>query len=372
MRESSHTALVRRFSSRWRHVPGGTWRICLAGHQVAVTEVFWAYWYLAAERQRMFFRRVVGEPGPWTDDRVLSQHRFTNAYRASDRVSQYLLHHVIYDQDRDSVDTILRVLLFKIFNRIETWEYLVSRVGEPNASSFDSEEYAQVLDGLFNSGHRLYSAAYIMPSPKRRHPRKHHNHLDLLQALLKSNFIASLSEANTLEALYLKLRNVPSFGPFLAYQYAIDLNYTPHFDFDEMEFVVAGPGALRGIDKCFESTAGLGAEEIVACMADSADQFLGSDSEPFLSLFDRPLQLIDCQNLFCEVDKFARVQHPARSNGGPTRIKQRYRPDERPLALGFPPKWGLPWTADTPTVVADVPRDDLRALGGPLAQVLSW
>jgi len=336
-----------------------------------VTEVFWTYWYLAAERQRMFFRRVIGEPGPWTDDRVLSQHRFTNAYRASDRVSQYLLHHVIYDQDRDSVDTILRVLLFKIFNRIETWEYLVSRVGEPNASSFDPEDYARALDELFNSGHRLYSAAYIMPSPRLHHPRKHHNHLNLLQTLLETGFIGSLSNVRLLEDLYLKLCTVPSFGPFLAYQYAIDLNYTTHFDFDEMEFVVAGPGALRGIGKCFENTGGLDAEEIVDCMAESAHQFLDSGSEPFLSLFDRPLQLVDCQNLFCEVDKFARVQHPARSNGGPTRIKQRYRPDRRPLALGFPPKWGLPWSADDPTVVAEVPRDDLRALGGPLSLVLS-
>src|SRR5665213_109406 len=30
----------------------------------------------------------------------------------------------------------------------------------------------------------------------------------------------------------------------------------------------------------------------------------------FRSLFGRPLQLIDCQNLFCEVDKYARYAHP--------------------------------------------------------------
>jgi hypothetical protein len=30
----------------------------------------------------------------------------------------------------------------------------------------------------------------------------------------------------------------------------------------------------------------------------------------FKSLWGRDLQLIDCQNLFCEVDKYARVFHP--------------------------------------------------------------
>ena len=376
MSRGSGSALVPMFSRNQRFIPHGTWRINLAGHQVMVTEVFWSYWYLAAERQRMFFRRVVGESGPWTEDLVLSQHRFTNAYRASDRVSQFLLHSVIYDRERDTRDTILRVLLFKIFNRIETWEYLVSRVGEPDASSFDPEAYSKVLDEQFNAGKRLYSAAYIMPNPRLPHVRKHRNHLELIQTLLRDGLLATLATASSLEDLYSRLLGVPSFGPFLAFQYAIDLNYTPLFDFDEMDFVVAGPGAIRGIAKCFEDTGELEAEEVVACMAASADKFLGSESEPFLDLFGRPLQLIDCQNLFCEVDKYARVQHPTRSQGGPSRIKQHFRADRRPLALGYPPKWDLRWAgdarplaADAPTVIADAPAAEMRALCGPLPPI---
>ncbi|MCY3888977.1 MAG: putative DNA base hypermodification protein, partial [bacterium] len=65
---------------------GGSWEIELGGRRVRVTEVFWSYWRLAAERQAIFFRRVSGEASPWTDDPVLGRYRFTNAYRASDRV----------------------------------------------------------------------------------------------------------------------------------------------------------------------------------------------------------------------------------------------------------------------------------------------
>src|SRR4051812_3253143 len=59
------------------------------------TIVFESYWRLAAERQNVFFRRVSGDSPPWTSDPILLEHKFTNAYRASDRVSQFLIREVI-------------------------------------------------------------------------------------------------------------------------------------------------------------------------------------------------------------------------------------------------------------------------------------
>ena len=46
-------------------------------------------------------------------------------------------------------------------------------------------------------------------------------------------------------------------GDFLAFQYVIDLNYSPLINFSEMDFVVPGPGARSGFRKCFESYGGL-------------------------------------------------------------------------------------------------------------------
>ena len=60
------------------------------------SEVYDCYWRLAVERQAVFFRRFRCESSPWTDDSVLGTYRFTNAYRASDRASQYLIRNVIY------------------------------------------------------------------------------------------------------------------------------------------------------------------------------------------------------------------------------------------------------------------------------------
>src|SRR5262245_57315637 len=63
------------------------------------TEVYDTYWRFAAERQQIFFKRLERHPPPWTEDEFLRTYKFTNAYRASDRVSQYLIRNVIYRDD---------------------------------------------------------------------------------------------------------------------------------------------------------------------------------------------------------------------------------------------------------------------------------
>lgn len=315
----------------------------VAGRRVLrATEAFRSYWRLAAERQRIFYRRLRNEEPPWTTDPVLASHRFTNAYRASDRVSQFLINDVIYGPAVDDRSTVLRVLLFKIFNRIDTWQYLEECSGSITAASFDADELSQLLDVRLAAGSRLYSAAYIMPSPKLGADRKHTNHLRLLAQLLADGTIDKLACASSLEVLYSTLAKVHSFGKFLAFQFAIDLNYSALYPFSEMDFVVAGPGAHDGIAKCFHDNGGLGAEDVIRAVAEAAESCLDKLGIEFESLWGRPLQLIDCQNLFCEVDKYARVVHPELQGlSGRTRIKQRYVPNAAPLAVNYPPKWGL-------------------------------
>jgi hypothetical protein len=321
-------------------------RVTVDGRALAPTPVFEAYWHLAAERQRIFFRRLRGERPPWTTDAVLRDHRFTNAYRASDRVSQHLINSVIYGHQMDVESTVLRVLLFKIFNRIETWEFLESAVGPITLGSFDARAMGDLLDERMAAGDRLYSAAYIMPSPLLGEARKHRNHLLLLKSLLDDGTLLELTRARSLADLYRMLAGVRSFGPFLAFQFAIDLNYSALFGFSEMDFVVAGPGARDGIAKCFERGSELQAEDVIRAVTETADDWFSEFGIDFESLWGRPLQLIDCQNLFCEVSKYSRVTHPHVAGvSGRTRIKQRYSPTELPVAVGYPPMWGLPMAA---------------------------
>src|SRR5262245_29018671 len=79
------------------------------------TPVFESYWRFAAERQSVFFKKASGGPGPWTSDPVLQVYKFTNAYRASDRVSQFLIRDVIYSGSDEPEEVFFRVMLFKTF-----------------------------------------------------------------------------------------------------------------------------------------------------------------------------------------------------------------------------------------------------------------
>ena len=118
---------------------------------------------------------VVLSPG--TTDPILSKYRFTNPYRVADRVSQYLLKNVIYDRKYSDVDLFFRILLFKLFNKIETWELLKSAFGELTFSNYHFSRFDKVLTDAMISGRRIYSAAYIMPSGGKRYARKHRAHL---------------------------------------------------------------------------------------------------------------------------------------------------------------------------------------------------
>ncbi len=262
------------------------------------TEVFNSYWYLAAERQNIFFKRVQKLPQPWTNDEIFKDFKFTNAYRASDRVSQYLIRNVLYDKERDAEDVFFRCILFKIFNKIETWELLKAEVGEICVASFDERIFDKVLTKAKVNKAAIYSAAYIMPSGRGwdKCVFKHQMHLKLIRKMLKEGLCEKICSSNSMGRAFELLRAYPTIGDFLAYQYVTDINYSPITSFSEMEFVVPGPGAKNGIRKCFESLGGLTESEIIRYVTDNQEFFFRELGLNFQSLWGRRLQLIDCQN----------------------------------------------------------------------------
>jgi hypothetical protein len=322
--------------------------------------VYDTYWRFAAERQAMYLRRLGDPRGPWTEDPVLRTYRFTNAYRAADRVSQYLIREILYREDRSQapVEVFFRTLLFKLFNKIETWSYLERVLGPLSWQSADLNRFSLALGALRDQGERVYSAAYIMPAPAFGYERKHDNHLALLARMIEDGVPARLCKVRSLRAAYEVIRPYPGLGPFLAFQYVIDLNYSTLLDFDEGEFVVAGPGALDGIAKCFTDIGRLAPSEVIYDMVDKQRAEFARLGLRFDGLFGRPLQPIDCQNLFCEISKYARVAYPGvRGTSARKRIKQAYRPSGHSQARPvFPPRWALTVPVPPGTTPATSPK----------------
>ena len=310
------------------------------------TTVFDSYWRFAAERQNVFLKRYSGQPSPWTNDPVIKKYKFTNVYRITDRVSQYLVKNVIYNEkfSSEGAEVFFRIILFKLFNKIETWEELLTEIGEISYENFKINTFDKVLLNLLQKGQAIYSAAYIMPSGKSffGHEKKHKNHLLLIKKMMQEKLSQKIEQSNSMQRGFELLRSYPSIGDFLAYQYITDINYSNITNYSESEFVIPGPGAKSGIRKCFSDLGGLSEVEIIKLMMDRQEIEFERLELKFERIGNRPLQLIDCQNIFCETDKYSRVMHPEiKGTSDRIRIKQVFVSHGDPEKLYLPPKWKI-------------------------------
>ena len=324
------------------------------------TVVYDAYWRFAAERQRIFFNRLKGiSQEYWTDDIILKEYKFTNAYRASDRVSQYLINNVIYTDKYDvnnSPDTVFRILLFKIFNRISTWENLDFLVNGISLEKFTNEGvlFHDAFQSMQNKGKPLYSNAYLMGSPSGEFARKERwqGHLSVLSDIMK-NKLGEIYRCSTneplndewrhkhfynLERLYKVLLSCNSFGSFLAFQFANDLLY--YLGRPVKPFVVAGPGAKSGIKKVFGNKHNVPDEVIIMEMWEKQEDEFERLELDFKKIGKWKLEPIDIQNLFCEIDKYSRIKYPhIEGIGDRTVIKNKFQPNLDRIPGQYPPFW---------------------------------
>lgn len=306
-------------------------------------EVFDLYWYFACERQNIFWKKINGEPAPWTDDKILQEYKFCNSYRVNDRVSQYLLKNVIYNGNNYTYeDMLFRIILFKLFNKESTWELLSKNFGDILLKNFNTKKYSIVLENAIANGIKIYNDAYISCANKAfGYDRKHDNHLALLDKMFNIDKMQDkIIKCNTMQDAFNIIKGYPLIGNFMAYQLVTDINYSAFVNWKENEFTVAGPGSLRGIKKCFIDKGTMTNEDIIKYMYMHQDEEFKKLNLNFKRIGNRPLQLIDCQNIFCELDKYCRQALPdLKSNR--TKIKKHYVPKKDKIEYIYPPKWEI-------------------------------
>ena len=301
------------------------------------------YFYFIQERMNIFWGKY-NHQDHLTDDPILQEYKFTNVYRASDRVSQYLIKNVIYrDLDRYTPeDVLLRILVFKVFNRIETWEYL-NKYLDVRVNTYNVERLSKLLTKR-QKDYPIFSNAYMMAGSHVRYAdikTKHQVWLQMIEdKFIQGRGFEKVLEAKSMSEVYSQLRDYPLIGDFLAYQYTIDFNYSPYLNFDEDSFVKAGVGAVRGIKKCFLSF-GNNFEDAIYYIHDHFEELQERYGyTAFRPLPGRKPKLIDLQNCFCETDKYLRAKMPELKVGN-VRIKQHYKPTKDRIHFYFPDKWGV-------------------------------
>ncbi|EJD50957.1 hypothetical protein AURDEDRAFT_112044 [Auricularia subglabra TFB-10046 SS5] len=283
------------------------------------------FWRFTAARHHVFIKRAAGAPPPWTQDVALATHSYCNVYRVLDRCSQYLIKNVIQKGPQDIDEVVFRVCLYNVFHRVETWELLCRAFPPmPTYAQFDEKTYIDVLTAAKSAGAKLYTGAFQKPA-HRWTPVTHANHMWLIAAFMGAGLPQLLAECETLADVYAELKSFPGMGPFNSWQLALDLSYTPAFNFHQADLVVPGPGALAGLNLCFHLPKS--ARKAVDPRAyDGAMRYMAAtQSEHFARLNlsfaglgpnHLPLQPLDIEHTLCEFTKYTR-QRGTRGAFGP-------------------------------------------------------
>jgi hypothetical protein len=277
------------------------------------TTGFDTLWLWVKERHAIYTARREGKPAPWTGDPVLRQFKFTNSFREIDRESQACIRIANSGASLDDfAEQFFRTILFKTFNLDSTWELLTRGLGEePRLRNFDLERYCSILP---NDG--IYSNAYYGAYPQRdseweavgltreKSPKKYH--LRVVQMMIEQGIPVEAVAAKSLGDIAALLQKFPRIGDFKAGQFALDLNYGPHLRLPIDSFVIAGPGARNGIDRCFAAH-GKRYDEVIRLVCQYQDECslaaVGSETP---RLRGRAPAAMTAQNWFCEISKYLR------------------------------------------------------------------
>jgi hypothetical protein len=177
---------------------------------------------------------------------------------------------------------------------------------------------------------------------------KHHRYLAVLEHQMRNGVPEKLIAAKSYGEAFDALVFPPLYGDFLSMQHLTDLNYSTVINFDEDDFIVPGPGCLKGIRKCFklDSVSVENAQPLIKALVETQEGYFEHFIENYkqkepVTLFGRRLHSIDIQNIFCETEKFARVAHPElKLKDGEKAPKTFKLTGPLPVPV-LPPKWGL-------------------------------
>ena len=110
--------------------------------------------------------------------------------------------------------------------------------GAPTLPALRSGRFERALDAVRSREGGLYTGAFILCANKAYgYDEKHRNHVALFRHMFGDGKLdETVRGANSLEAVVRAIEAFPLMGPFMAYQTAIDLNYSELVNFDEDDY----------------------------------------------------------------------------------------------------------------------------------------
>lgn len=262
----------------------------------------------ARERQEIWYKRyVLKQPPPWTDDPILRAYSFCENFRQLDRGTKYAIENILTLPAPE--DRVFVTMFYRLFNNPTTMD----RLGIKNIAAFDRKAIQKDLLGMQRAGEKVFRAAYMTSAITTSGPGgkiKEYCRVLFKAHIQRIKLTAYLKDAPNMEAAWDLVKEVRWFGPFIAYQVVLDLNYDPYFHWPEADWVYCGPGAQRGLNWLLKEPLKKQNDLIAAInqLTELQTSYLrGFKYPPGIS----KLSNHDCEFICCEFLKWTRIQ-----NGG--------------------------------------------------------
>ena len=265
--------------------------------------------YFIWEREVIRIVRDREDPPPYTNDPVLRKYKFTNIRRRDDRVSRWVMEHVIErNAHRDDLWFIL--LIVRLINWPPTLQHLIDEgVLFRPAAEFDAAWFSAALEAFKGRSSKVYSGAYMV-YPTKMDPGGVKS-LAIARHIITPALALHERIAETLDADEPRIADFvaalsSSFGisTFMAGQVAADLTYCHQLGSAQDLFTYApiGPGSSRGLNYLLNRApnAGWTQEAFNHELMRVRDAVLWQ-----LEIND--LTLHDVQNCLCEFSKYCRT-----------------------------------------------------------------
>lgn len=274
-----------------------------------IPEIYNTFVHYLTERETIRLKRVAGEPGPWTEDPILSRYKFTNIRRSDDRTTKWVRLNW-YDVNRDQPLEIqaINCMLFRYFGSIEFADALGYQ------TTWEPGKIIELATQRLRQGKKVFTGAYIITNAGSTDPKQEVVVNQFLTPFRQNvDEVVRLCATNSWQNVCEYLQKLPGIGAFMSKEVALDMMLTPLLEdaTDKLTWSPAGPGAIRGLNRLHGRPLQTNTNQRIAL--DQMKELMGHLAQDvrlhgFMEI-GVDYGVTDVQFSLCELDKYLRVQN---------------------------------------------------------------
>ena len=188
------------------------------------------FFYYINERHKIFIKRHLEDPFPWTDDEILQTYSFCNVFRELDKVTVWIRENW-KEPYADHPNLPFAMAMARQINWPETLEEL----GFPE--HWNPERIKAIMQGRMNRKEKVYTGAYMLTGTLGG--TKVEQTIDKILTPLYEN--PPPIHHNSLQNTWAEYLPYAGFSGFMAYEVVTDLRHTKYLDKAEDIIVITLP-----------------------------------------------------------------------------------------------------------------------------------